>query len=82
MTGITLIETSATFSGRNVIQNNRNTQGAGITLLYEAYIQIDGELLLYNNTADEHGGGILVITTEHKNPYCSILFTSMTILVK
>ena len=29
MTGITLIETSATFSGHNVIQNNRNTEGAG-----------------------------------------------------
>ena len=32
MTGITLIEAFATFSGRNVIQNNRNTQGAGITI--------------------------------------------------
>ena len=60
MTGITLIETSGTFSGRNVIQNNRNTDGAGITLLSPAYIQIKGELHLYNNTADRHGGAILV----------------------
>ena len=60
MTGITLIETSAIFSGHNVIQNNRNTEGAGITLFLPAYIVLDGELLLYNNTADKHGGAILV----------------------
>ena len=52
MTGITLIETNVTFSGHNVIQNNRNTEGAGIKLISPAYIQIGGELLLYNNTAD------------------------------
>ena len=60
MTGITLILTSAKFSGHNVIQNNRNTEGAGITLLLSSYIGVDGELLLYNNTADNHGGAILV----------------------
>ena len=60
MTGITLIETIATFSGHNVIRNNRNTEGAGITLFMPAYIVLDGELLLYNNTADKHGGAILV----------------------
>ena len=60
MTGITLIEAFATFSGRNVIQNNRNTEGAGIALLTPSYISIEGELLLYNNTADKHGGGLLV----------------------
>ena len=64
MTGITLIETSATFSGHNVIQNNRNTEGAGIKLISPAYIPIDGELLLYNNTADKHGGAILVIAQQ------------------
>ena len=60
MTGITVILTSAKFSGHNVIQNNRNTEGAGITLLLSSYIGVDGELLLYNNTADNHGGAILV----------------------
>ena len=63
MTGITLIETSATFSGHNVIQNNRNTEGAGITLYFKANIGVDGKLLLYNNTADKHGGAILVKQT-------------------
>ena len=60
MTGITLIEAVATFSGHNVIQNNRNTEGAGVTLLTPSYISIEGELLLYNNTAEKHGGALLV----------------------
>ena len=52
MTGITLIETSAKFSGHNVIQNNRNNgrnlEGAGIvTLFLPAFIEVDGELLLH-----------------------------------
>ena len=66
MTGITLIETNVTFSGHNVIRNNRNTEGAGIKLISPAYIQIDGELLLYNNTADKHGGAILVIASQQR----------------
>ena len=61
MTGISVISGLVFFSGRNVIQNNRNTEGAGITLSSNAYIiVVDGELLLYNNTADKHGGAILV----------------------
>ena len=62
MTGITLdpADKLIKFIGRNVIQNNRNTEGAGITLVLPAHIQIDGELILYNNTADEHGGAILM----------------------
>ena len=60
MTGITLIDAVATFSGHNVIQNNRNTDGAGITLLTSSYISIEGKLLLYNNTAEKHGGALLV----------------------
>ena len=43
MTGITVIFSSAKFSGHNVIQNNRNTEGAGITLFLPAYIGVDGE---------------------------------------
>ena len=39
MTGITLIDTGVRFIGRNVIQNNRNTEGAGIKLVQQnAYI--------------------------------------------
>ena len=51
MTGITLLET---VSGHNVIQNNINKAGAGITLLYNAFIEIEGKLLLYNNTAEKN----------------------------
>ena len=61
MTGITIVkQIMMIFSGHNVIQNNRNREGAGITLLSTAYILVQGDLLLYNNTADEHGGAILV----------------------
>ena len=60
MTGITLIDTSAVFSGYNVIKSNTNTEGAGITLYSTDCIYGQGELLLYNNTADKHGGAILV----------------------
>ena len=60
MTGITLMYTNTKFSGHNVIQNNRNTWGAGIKMFLnpENIIIVQGELLLYNNTADEHGGAI------------------------
>ena len=60
MTGITLIASNVVFNGRNVIQNNRNTEGAGITLSMQASIAVYGELCLYNNTADERGGAILL----------------------
>ena len=69
MTGITLFESAVYFIGHNVIQNNRNTEGAGITLGLPSVIIADGELLLYNNTADNHGGGILV-----KQPVLPSLF--------
>ena len=62
MTGITIVGkyNIVEFIGRNVIQNNRNTEGAGIRLLSNVYISVQGELLLYNNTAYEYGGAILV----------------------
>ena len=60
MTGITLIASNTLFIRRNVIQNNRNTEGAGITLSMQAIIAVAGELCLYNNTADERGGAILL----------------------
>ena len=62
MTGIIVVkETNIIFVGHNKIQNNRYTQGAGITLPNTAYIVIHGELLLCNNTAKKQGGGILVM---------------------
>ena len=61
ITGITIVQSMVMqFKGRNVIQNNRNTEGAGITLPSNARIAVEGELLLYNNTADKHGGAIFV----------------------
>ena len=61
MTGLTLIAIGAKFVGQNVIQNNRNTKGAGITLLLPGYIKVEGQLHLYNNTASKHGGAIFVM---------------------
>ena len=63
MTGIVIVKSThgLYFIGRNVIQNNRNTQGAGIVLMNNINIVVSGELLLYNNTADKHGGAILVM---------------------
>ena len=78
MTGITLDSANIKFIGRNVIQKNRNTEGAGIVLVLPAYIQIDGELILYNNTADKHGGAIIVkqpllyYLPNHASQYCTL----------
>ena len=79
MTGITLFEAVAYFVGRNVIQNNRHTQGAGIILSLPSFVAVDGELLLYNNTADKHGGAILVMKPAlssqiYVRPPCSLRF--------
>ena len=65
MTGITLIESNIRFSGLNVIQKNRNTEGAGIYLQKAlSHIIVDGKLMLYNNTADKQGGAILVMKSQ------------------
>ena len=40
MTGITIIESSVKFIGHNVIQNNRNTRGAGIVLSKPGNIKV------------------------------------------
>ena len=80
MTGITLIETRSEFIGRNVIQNNRNTEGAGIILSYNSYIQVEGQLYLYDNVVDQHGGAILVLQSILSTQYlmqlalCSLYF--------
>ena len=78
MTGIVIFKSTQGlyFNGRNVIQNNRNTQGAGIVLMNYVRIVVSGELLLYNNTADKHGGAILVIhplvKSQPPNSYCTM----------
>ena len=60
MNGITLVRTNARFIGRNVIQNNKHTEGAGIILKQYAYIEVDGELILVNNTVLLQGGAIFM----------------------
>ena len=79
MSGISLSGTAAEFVGRNVIQNNHHTHGAGIILSQPSFIAVDGELIISNNTADKHGGGILVKQTvlsiqNYAIPSCSLRF--------
>ena len=78
MTGITLSATVVRFIGHNVIQNNINTNGAGITLLLPANIKVDGELFLYNNTANKRGGALLVmrrlLPSSKPDKACSLAF--------
>ena len=81
MSGVTIFDgSSVRFIGRNVIQSNRNTEGAGITLATNAIIFVDGELLLYDNTADKHDGAILVRKPlfdlyNGKHPFCTVRFS-------
>ena len=77
MTGITIISGPAHFSGHNVIQNNSNIKGAGIKMESIAQIIVSGTLMLYNNTADNHGGAILVkqsIFSLQRSSICTIMF--------
>ena len=82
MTGITAIKCHVQFYGRNVIQNNRYTEGAGIILSLPGIIAVQGELYLLNNTAEYRGGAILVIPlpkfstlhTKHTIVSCSLTF--------
>ena len=79
MSGISLFGTAAKFVGRNVIQNNHYTYGAGIILSQPSFIAVDGELIIRNNIADKHGGGILVKQTvlsiqNYVIPSCSLRF--------
>ena len=77
MTGLTIHYSGVIFSGDNVIQNNRDSNGAGIILLQLAYMVVHGELLLSNNTADKQGGAIYatqeVILQDIMYP-CSLYF--------
>ena len=61
MTGIRITGSSTVqFNKQNVIRNNRNTEGAGITMQSTANIVVQGRTIICNNTADKHGGAILV----------------------
>ena len=62
MTGITAIESNIEFHGHNFIQNNRYREGAGITLTSQDTITVHGELHMINNSAENHGGAILVVS--------------------
>ena len=63
MTGITISnnEQLVHFNGNNVIQNNRDTEGAGIKMVNTAQIMVNGALMLYNNTADKYYGGAILV---------------------
>ena len=74
MTGLTLCSSTVMFVGYNVIQNNSNIDGAGITLLYESDIVVDGDLLLCNNTASRHGGGIFLFKSIALSEFCTVSF--------
>ena len=79
MTGITILTKSRQiyFSGHNKIQNNRDTEGAGIKMEGESQIAVSGKLMLYNNTADKQGGAMLIkqpIFSYQTLFICTILF--------
>ena len=81
MTGLTLISSTVKFVGYNVIQNNINIDGAGITLSYESNIMIDGDLLLCNNTAYRHGGGIFLLRLIALSKFCTLSFSANSRLI-
>ena len=63
MTAITITQRQMlNVYGRTVIQNNRYKEGAGITIVLPGKIVVYGQLYMYNNIADEHGGAILAVS--------------------
>ena len=86
MTGIYILQTMVRFIGRNVIQNNKHTSGAGVKLAMYAYIVVDGELFMINNTADLQGGALFMVQPLIDAPFdsyrvrwdCSINFVTST----
>ena len=82
-TGITITKGAwIQFRGYNVIQNNRNKEGAGIRISGNTMIEIDGELLLSRNIAFKKGGAMLVKNTFYDGidgslyPRCTVYFKS------
>ena len=69
MTGLTVVSgLNVTFSGENLIQNNRHTEGAGIRLLtLHTSILVHGKLIFHNNSAAKYGGAILIMTKTMTN---------------
>lgn len=60
MTGVMIVGgTIVRFRGYNVIQRNKNIQGAGITMFQSSYMIVEGTLAMYNNMADGIGGAIM-----------------------
>ena len=62
MTAITAGKAIMVFLGENVIQNNSNTNGAGIYMTWTSRIlvNVDSKLFFLNNTATKIGGAILI----------------------
>ena len=72
MTGITILERGAVlFEEWNKIQNNRASEGAGIKLLPNAQINIDGILWVNDNIAYQGPGGGIYQITNFQIPYAS-----------
>ena len=67
MTGLVAFDQFVIFKGKNEILNNRNQQGAGITVTTNTAILIAGSLFFHNNTASLKGGAILVNTEQTCN---------------
>ena len=64
MTGLVAFDDFVIFKGKNEIRNNRDQQGAGITITTNTAILIAGSLFFHNNTASLKGGAILVKTAQ------------------
>ena len=87
MTGITVVESDVQFFGLTVIQNNRYTEGAGITLTSQDTITVHGELHMINNSAKIRGGAILVVPHQlsllaplkHRATNCTFNFNSIEV---
>ena len=73
--------TISEFIGRNVIQQQQKHRRSWYhTPTYNSYIQVEGQLYLYDNVVDQHGGAILVLQSilstpiPYAIPLCSLYF--------
>ena len=65
MTGLVAFDQFVIFKGKNEIRNNRDQQGAGITVTTNTAIFIAGSLFFHNNIASLKGGAILVVSRQY-----------------